>query len=58
MDMTISKDSALYNFPASKSLKDGESVQTSVRSSGSPTGFATVNVTRLTSEYFHISQLS
>lgn len=58
MNMTISKGCAVQNFPAARTLKEGESVRTSVPSSSSPTGSVVVNIKRMTEEYYYVSQLN
>jgi len=57
MNMTISKGCAVQNFPVAAGLKEGESAVTSIRSSSSPTGYATVNIKRMTEEYFYVSEV-
>lgn len=57
MNMTISKGCAVQNFSVAAGLKEGESAVTSIRSSSSPTGYATVNIKRMTEEYFYVSEI-
>jgi hypothetical protein len=57
MNMTISKGCAEQNFPAAVDLEVGKSVQTSVPSSSSVTGYAFVNIKRMTEDYYYVSQI-
>ena len=57
MNMTLSADCVIQNFPEAKDLKEGESIRTTAPSSSSSTGTVVLNIKRMTQEYFHVSQL-
>jgi hypothetical protein len=57
MNMTLSADCVIQNFPEAKTLKEGESVRTTAPSSSSPTGEVLLNIQRMTQEYFYVSEI-
>ena len=57
MNMTLSADCVIQNFPEAKHLKEGESLRTTAPSSSSPTGTVVLNIKRMTQEYYYVSQL-
>lgn len=58
MNMTLSKGVVINMAPQAEQLAEGESIRVSVPSSRMPDGFTTVNIKRMTEEYFYVSELS
>ena len=57
MNMTLSAGCVTQNFPEAKTLKEGESIRATAPSSSSPTGYTTLNIKRMTQEYFYVEEL-
>lgn len=53
--MTLSKGAVINMSPEAATLAIGESIRVSVRSSTSYGGYATVNIKRMTEEYYYVS---
>lgn len=58
MNITLSKGAVVSMAPQAADLKEGDSIQVEVVSSRMPNGYTTVNIKRMTEEYFYVSELS
>jgi len=57
MNMTLSANCVIQNFPVAETLKEGESIRTTAPSSSSSTGEVLLNIQRMTQEYFYVSEV-